>query len=68
MSLTSKGIFPAKYILSNENISAIICKILNWPVKAIVTVDMPRLLKQTDLMVCMEMLMFVKGHVTVICI
>ena len=34
--------------LSDEKISAVICKFLDWPVKAIVTVRMYRLLEQTD--------------------
>ena len=48
MSLTSKGVFPAKYTLPNEKIPAIICKFLDRPVKAIVTVHMDSLLEQTD--------------------
>ena len=46
--MTSKGSFPAKCRLSNENIPTIICKFLDRPVNAIVTVDMQSLLEQTD--------------------
>ena len=45
---TSKEVFPANYILSVEEIPAIICKFLNLPVKAIVRVPMHSLLEQTD--------------------
>ena len=48
MSPTSKGVFPAIYRLSIEKIPAVICKFLDWPVKAIVTVQMHSLLEQTD--------------------
>ena len=37
---TSKVVFSAKYRLSNEKIPAIICKFLDRPVEAIVTVAM----------------------------
>ena len=48
MSPTSKGAFPAKYGLTNEKIPTKICKFLDGPVKAIVTVHMQSLLEQTD--------------------
>ena len=38
ISLNSKRVYPAKYVLSNENIPAIICKSLDWRVNVIVTV------------------------------
>ena len=47
MSPTSKGVFSAKYRLSNEQILAMICKLLDWSVKAMVTVYM-YMLEQTD--------------------
>ena len=48
MSPTSKGVFPAKYRLSIEKTPAIIFKVIDWPVKTIVTVYMHGLLEQTD--------------------
>ena len=48
MSPTGKGVFPAIYRLSIETNPAVICKFLDWPVKAIVTVQMHSLLEQTD--------------------
>ena len=48
LSVTSKGDFAAKYRLSNEKSPAIICKFVDCPVKAFITVDMCSLIIHHD--------------------